>query len=68
MWRTLCELRVKLCGLSVSKSISKTIPNPVGLRQKKLSHPCKLKSPTKKAEVGIPTSANSIQMKLFNDA
>ena len=39
MWRTLCELLVKLCGLSVSKSISKWIPNPVGLRQEKLSHP-----------------------------
>ncbi len=38
MRRNLSELRVKLCGLSVSKSVSKRIPNPVGLRQEKLSH------------------------------
>ncbi len=39
MWRTLSELRVKLSGPCVSKNISKWIPNPVGLRQEKLSDP-----------------------------
>jgi len=38
MWRTLCELRVKLFGICVSKCISKRIPTPIGLRQEKLSH------------------------------
>ena len=38
MWRTLSELHVKLCGICVSKCISKRIPTPIRLRQEKLSH------------------------------